>query len=86
MNKFKSLPWTQILLFLLLAATIANYFETRRTERLIGSLYVALEVTDQHANDGLEKMNKSLDELSETIEQMAQAQDCMAYHRIPCTR
>jgi hypothetical protein len=38
MNRLKSLPWTQILLFLLLAATVANYIELRRVEDSIDAV------------------------------------------------
>jgi hypothetical protein len=38
MNRLKSLPWIQILLFLLLAATVANYFELRRVEGAVNDV------------------------------------------------
>jgi hypothetical protein len=38
MNKLKSLPWTQILLVLLLVATVANYIELRNLQNSIYSI------------------------------------------------
>ncbi len=38
MNRLKALPWTEILLFLLLTATVANYIELRRLEGVVSSV------------------------------------------------
>ena len=37
MNRLKALPWTEILLFLLLTATVANYIELRRLKALLAA-------------------------------------------------
>jgi hypothetical protein len=38
MNRLKSLPWTQILLFLLLVAMVLNYLELREIKDAIDSV------------------------------------------------
>lgn len=38
MNRLRSLPWTPILLFLLLVTTVANYFELRNIESAVYSV------------------------------------------------
>jgi hypothetical protein len=40
---------------------VGSHFEWRRA---MGSLYVALAEADHYANDGLDEMNKSLDEMT----------------------
>lgn len=37
-NRLKSLPWTQIMLFLLLVTTVANYFELREIKDVVYSI------------------------------------------------
>jgi hypothetical protein len=86
MDRLKSFPLTPALLLLLLIATIANYLEVRRMERSIGSLYVAILETDHDTKDGLEELDKSVDRLNDITDQMSDVQECMAYHRPPCTR
>jgi hypothetical protein len=47
-NRLKSLPWTQILLFLLLVATVANYIELRRLIDTIDSISFHIDMLPSH--------------------------------------
>lgn len=49
MNRLKSLPWTQILLFLLLVATVANYIELREVQSSIDAIWY--QIRDIHFQD-----------------------------------
>jgi hypothetical protein len=44
MNRLKSLPWTQILLSLILVATVANYIELCRIERAVERVRLAVSL------------------------------------------
>ncbi len=39
-GKLRAIPWTPVLLVLLLISTIANYVEGRNLERSLGYLYM----------------------------------------------
>jgi hypothetical protein len=49
-NRLKALPWTQILLFLLLVATVANYFKLRDLEDSVDSVSSQLDSVKSQLN------------------------------------
>lgn len=86
-GKLRAIPWTPVLLVLLLISTIANYVEGRNLERSLGYLYIAVRQNSGGTSDeDLTEINKTLEHLDETLDRMSDVQDCMAYHRRPCEK
>jgi hypothetical protein len=84
MNRLKLLPWTQILLFLLLVVTIANYFELRSLDRSIILVDLALRETGSDTSEGLKEVKSSVDDVNDKLDDISDSLDCMAHHLAPC--
>lgn len=87
MSRLKTLPWMNILLFLVFAAAVANYLEMRRMERAVGSLYVAILETRNESEDigtQAKATNDYLGQANDNLDRIADLLDCIAYHRGGC--
>lgn len=87
-DTLKRVTLTHVLLILLVIATVANYMETRRMERALGSLYMAtLEIRENttSVDHGISAVNEYLNQGNDTLNQLNDAIDCMAHRRPPCT-
>ncbi len=83
-NRLRGIPWTPILLLLLLVATLANYLETRQMNRALGALYVEMMEVDNHAGEKMTAIDDTLGQTNENLDKLSDLVDCIAYHRGGC--
>ena len=76
MNKLKTLPWTQILLFLLLISTLMNYRETRRVHA--GFVWVMLNArSEQSMAQTLKDIKANAETANDSLERIEHNTGCI---------
>jgi len=91
MNQFKSLPWTQILLALLLLSNIANLIEMRRIKKATEDVHSAIyntagDASSSDASSDAMGINNSIDTGNEILERIDKRVGCIEdRYRPGCT-
>jgi hypothetical protein len=80
MNRLKNLPWTPILLFLLVLVELANLIETKKLEKLVDYSASQSQAGNSLTNDWLTDIRNGIEKQNEILERMARTEDCIENH------
>ena len=80
MNRLKTLPWTPILLFLLVLVELANVIETQSLQKSLDFMMSQTDVRSSLTNDWLTDIRNGIEKQNEILERMARTEDCIENH------
>jgi hypothetical protein len=77
-ERLKAVPWTQILLFLLLLTSLVNYVQMERLKRSVDDVWSQLQ--DQATAGQLDDIEKRIKESNDHLQEVEFSLRCMENH------